>query len=129
MEEHAAYKTAVSSPAPAEADLPLARPVKASWWIYILYGVGVLHLLPKLLHLFLLFLFFHVVFVLVYSLALAAIKIKILTRDRTCFFHCIGLYISLGLLRFSAFLVASHVMSASDLCEKVVSFNNISLQG
>lgn len=34
VEAHVPYKTAVSSPEPAATDLPLARPVKASWRIY-----------------------------------------------------------------------------------------------
>lgn len=34
MEAHVPYKTAVSSPDPAGADLPLAWPVKASWRTY-----------------------------------------------------------------------------------------------
>lgn len=34
MEAHVPYKTAVSSPDPAGADLPLVWPVKASWRIY-----------------------------------------------------------------------------------------------
>lgn len=46
--EHASYKTAVSSQEPAEANLPLAQPVKVSWRIYIIYRVGVLQLVPEL---------------------------------------------------------------------------------
>lgn len=34
VEANVPYKTAVSSPEPAVADLPLAQPVKASWRIY-----------------------------------------------------------------------------------------------
>lgn len=34
VEAHVPYKTAVSSLEPAGVDLPLARPVKASWRIY-----------------------------------------------------------------------------------------------
>lgn len=34
VEVHVSYKTAVSSPEPAGADLPLAWPVKSFWGIY-----------------------------------------------------------------------------------------------
>lgn len=50
VEEHASYKAAVSFQEPAEANLPLAQPVKTSWRIYIIYRVGVLQLVPELAH-------------------------------------------------------------------------------